>query len=71
MSALSDNLCSCRQLPEMECRRNDHTVMVATKKGGHCAHLQGVIPFGPSYLDDSIVCFFKAVLGQKHALKKE
>ena len=55
----------------MECQQNDYTVMVATKKGGHCAHLQGVMPLRPSYLDDSIVSFFKAVLGQKHAMKEE
>ncbi|CAL5220658.1 g2704 [Coccomyxa viridis] len=60
-----------KQLPEKECRGNDCTVMAVTKRGGHCAHLQGLNPFGPSYLDDTIVLFFKAVLGFKHSTKEE
>ena len=71
MFADSDIKCFRRQVPEMECQRNDYTVMAATKRGGHCAHLQGVRPLRPSYLDDNIVLFFKAVLGQEHAIKEE
>ena len=62
---------SRRQLPEAECRSNDCTVMAVTTKGGHCAHLQGLNPFGPSYLDNKVVLFFKAVLGFKHSMKEE
>ena len=71
ISVKSENQCFCRQLPETECQQNDYTVMVATRKGGHCGHLQGMFPFRPSYLDDSIVAYFRAVLGHKHAIKEE
>ena len=60
-----------RQLPEKECRANDCTVLAVTKRGGHCGHLQGLDPFGASYLDDTIISFFKAVLGFRYTKKEE
>lgn len=42
-----------------------------TRKGGHCAHLQGLNPLGSSYLDDTIVSFFKTVLAIPSPKKEE
>lgn len=61
----------CRELPEQECRANGSAVLVVTKRGGHCGHLQGLNPFGPSYLDDTIVSFFQAVLSSRHSKKRQ
>lgn len=47
-----------------ECRRNQYTVLTVTSYGGHCAHLQGLLPFGRSYIDNSAVLFFKAMLSK-------
>ncbi|KAK9904886.1 hypothetical protein WJX75_004869 [Coccomyxa subellipsoidea] len=51
-----------RELPIDECRKNQNTVLAVTRHGGHCAHLQGLWPFNPSYIDESAVIFLKAVL---------
>ncbi len=51
-----------RELPIEQCRKNQYTVLAVTKRGGHCAHLQGLWPFGRSFIDDSAVTFLKAVL---------
>ncbi len=59
----------CRELPEKECRANDSAVLLVTKQGGHCGHLQGLNPLGPSYFDDTIVSFFRAVLSRRASKK--
>ncbi|CAL8464532.1 g4067 [Coccomyxa elongata] len=53
-----------RDLPIEECRKNQHTVLLVTRHGGHCAHLQGLQPFGRSYIDDCTVIFLKAMLDE-------
>ncbi|BDA49595.1 Phospholipase ABHD3 [Coccomyxa sp. Obi] len=54
-----------RDLPIEECRKNQRTVLLVTRHGGHCAHLQGLLPFGRSYIDDCTVIFLKAMLDEK------
>lgn len=53
-----------RDLPIGECRKNQHTVLLVTRHGGHCAHLQGLLPFGRSYIDDCTVTFLRAMLDE-------
>jgi hypothetical protein len=52
----------CRDLPIKQCQNNPSTVLAVTVRGGHCAHLKGLWPFGHSYLDEMIVRFLGAVL---------
>ena len=49
------------RLPVHECRGNEHTVLATTRVGGHCAHLRGLLPLGPSWADDAVMQFFTAV----------
>jgi len=54
--------CACSGLPTAECRGNPATVLATTRRGGHCAHLQGLKLTGPTYMEDAAVKFFRAVL---------
>lgn len=63
--------CVRRVLPVQECRKNPNTVLAVTDIGGHCAHLQGLWPFGTSYIDDSAVHFCKAVLSSSLHMQAE
>ncbi|KAK9838201.1 hypothetical protein WJX81_008546 [Elliptochloris bilobata] len=57
----TDDLFVCG-LPMAECRANPFTVLATTRRGGHCAHLQGVHLLGPTYMEDAAVGFFRAAL---------
>ena len=58
-------------LPKDECRQNDNTVLATTRVGGHCAHLQGVLPIvGPSWADAAVIQFINAVQDELHPLTK-
>jgi hypothetical protein len=54
--------CARSGLPTAECRGNPATVLATTRRGGHCAHLQGLRLSGPTYMEDAAVGFFRAVL---------
>lgn len=50
---------SRRRLPLPECKDNPNTVLAVTKRGGHVAFLQGLWPFGTSWMD-TVSCEFLA-----------
>ncbi len=52
-------------MPEMECSGNPNTVLLATPTGAHMAHLQGMFPFGQSYIDDVTIDFFRLILERR------
>mmetsp|Transcript_7697 Transcript_7697/g.19773 ORF Transcript_7697/g.19773 Transcript_7697/m.19773 type:complete len:146 (+) Transcript_7697:154-591(+) len=47
------------RLPLPECKDNPNTVLAVTKRGGHVAFLQGLWPFGTSWMD-TVSCEFLA-----------
>jgi pimeloyl-ACP methyl ester carboxylesterase len=49
------------RLPIEECRANPCCVLAVTKVGGHCAHLQGLWPFGFSWAEDAAMHFIEAL----------
>ncbi len=46
-------------LPDQECAANPHTLLAATKRGGHVAFLTGLWPFGPAYMDTAVLQFLE------------
>lgn len=55
------------ELPIQQCRENEHTILAVTTAGGHCAHLQGLLPLGPTWSDAAIMEFILAVNGSRLA----
>jgi predicted alpha/beta-fold hydrolase len=53
-------------LPIEQCRQNEHTVLATTTVGGHCAHLQGLLPLGRSWADAVMIEFIRAVQSELH-----
>lgn len=58
---MSPSLWPRSTLPDVECANNPNTLLVVTARGGHVAFLQGMWPFGTSFMDLAVMQFFQSV----------
>jgi len=45
-----------------DCAKNEHIISLTTKRGGHVAFFQGLLPFGPTYAECVSMQYISSVL---------
>lgn len=63
LNALDDPISSREAIPYQSLKSNPNCILVTTERGGHVAWIDGLLPLGPSWMEETCLQYISAVTG--------